>query len=137
MAAVKELLRAENDGRLSFGDYTLPSKTKKDNFEFQGDIYKVKTFAGITKLEKNGMFVYESVPGSAVEDFRETDREVEFTVSAPGDVQFTLELEPESEYEVFIDGNSAGRMTTNLSGKLSVSVELSADQSAGVKVVKC
>ncbi len=137
MAAVKELLRAENDGSLSFGDYTLPSKTKKDNFEFQGDIYKVKTFAEITKLEKNGMFVYESVPGSAVEDFRETDREVEFTVSAPGDVQFTLELEPESEYEVFIDGNSAGRMTTNLSGKLSVSVELSADQSAGVKVVKC
>ena len=137
MAAVKELLRAENDGRLSFGDYTLPSKRKKDNFEFQGDIYKVKTFAEITKLEKNGMFVYESVPGSAVEDFRETDREVEFTVSAPGDVQFTLELEPESEYEVFIDGNSAGRMTTNLSGKLSVSVELSADQSAGVKVVKC
>ena len=137
MAAVKELLRAENDGRLSFGDYTHPSKTKKDNFEFQGDIYKVKTFAEITKLEKNGMFVYESVPGSAVEDFRETDREVEFTVSAPGDVQFTLELEPESEYEVFIDGNSAGRMTTNLSGKLSVSVELSADQSAGVKVVKC
>ncbi len=137
MAAVKELLRAENDGRLSFGDYTLLSKTKKDNFEFQGDIYKVKTFAEITKLEKNGMFVYESVPGSAVEDFRETDREVEFTVSAPGDVQFTLELEPESEYEVFIDGNSAGRMTTNLSGKLSVSVELSADQSAGVKVVKC
>ena len=137
MAAVKELLRAENDGSLSFGDYTLPSKTKKDNFEFQGDIYKVKTFAEITKLEKNGMFVYESVPGSAVEDFRETDREVEFTVSAPGDVQFTLELEPESEYEVFIDGNSAGRMTTNLSGKLSVSVELSADQSAGVKVGKC
>ena len=137
MAAVKELLRAENDGSLSFGDYTLPSKTKKDNFEFQGDIYKVKTFAEITKLEKNGMFVYESVPGSAVEDFRETDREVEFTVSAPGDVQFTLELEPESEYEVFIDGNSAGRMTTNLSGKLSVSVELSADQSAGAKVVKC
>ena len=137
MPAVKELLRAENDGSLSFGDYTLPSKTKKDNFEFQGDIYKVKTFAEITKLEKNGMFVYESVPGSAVEDFRETDREVEFTVSAPGDVQFTLELEPESEYEVFIDGNSAGRMTTNLSGKLSVSVELSADQSAGVKVVKC
>ena len=74
MAAVKELLRAENDGRLSFGDYTLPSKTKKDNFEFQGDIYKVKTFAEITKLEKNGMFVYESVPGSAVEDFRETER---------------------------------------------------------------
>lgn len=70
MAAVKELLRAENDGTLSFGDYTLAAKTKKDNFEFEGDIYKVKTFAEITKMEKNGMFVYESVPGSAVENFR-------------------------------------------------------------------
>lgn len=137
MAAVKELLRAENDGTLSFGDYTLAAKTKKDNFEFEGDIYKVKTFAEITKLEKNGMFVYESVPGSAVENFETTESEVAFTVSAQGDVQFTLELEPESEYEVFIDGVSAGKMNTNLSGKLSVSVELSADQNVPVKVVKC
>ena len=137
MATVKELLRAENDGTLSFGDYTLPTKTKKDNFEFEGDIYKVKTFAEMTKLEKNGMFVYESVPGSTVENFKETDAEVTFTVSAPEDVQFTLELEPESEYEVLIDGESAGKMNTNLSGKLSVSVELSADQSAAIKVVKC
>lgn len=137
MAAVKELLRAENDGTLSFGDYTLGSKTKKDNYEFEGDIYKVKTFSEITKLERNGLFVYESVPGSAVENFRETDREVSFAVSAQGDVQFTLELEPESEYEVFIDDISAGKMSTNLSGKLSVSVELAEDASAQVKVVKC
>ena len=137
MATVKELLRAENYGTLSFGDYTLASKTKKDGFEFKGDLYKVKTFAEITKLEKNGMFVYESVPGSTVENFKETDTEVEFTVSAPEDVQFTLELEPESEYEVFIAGESAGKMGTNLSGKLSVSVELNADQSAAIKVVKC
>ena len=137
MAAVKELLRAENDGTLSFGDYTLAAKTKKDNFEFEGDIYKVKTFAEITKLEKNGMFVYESVPGSAVEHFRETGTEVEFTVSAEGDVQFTLELEPESEYEVFISGESAGRMNTNLSRKLSVTAELAADQHVQVTIVKC
>ena len=137
MATVKELLRAENDGTLSFGDYTLTSKTKLDNYEFEGDIYKVKTFAEITKLEKNGLFVYESVPGSSVENFKETDSEVTFKVSAPEDVQFTLELEPESEYEVFLEGESAGKMTTNLSGKLSVSVELAGDESADVKVVKC
>jgi hypothetical protein len=137
MAAVKELLRAENDGTLSFGDYTLSSKTKKDNFEFEGDLYKVKTFAEITKLEKNGMFVYESVPGSTVANFKETDTEVTFTVSAPEDVQFTLELEPESEYEVLIDGESVGKMNTNLSGKLSVSLEMSEGQNTAVKVVKC
>lgn len=137
MATVKELLRAEEDGTLSFGDYTLASKTKLDNYEFEGDIYKVKTFSEITKLEKNGMFVYESVPGSTVENFKATDAEVEFNVSAPEDVQFTLELEPESEYEVFIDEVSAGRMPTNLSGKLNVSIELTADETASVRVVKC
>ena len=83
------------------------------------------------------MFVYESVPGSAVEGFKATEKEVSFKVSALGDLQFTLELEPESEYEVFIGGESAGKMTTNLSGKLSVSVELAGDESADVKVVKC
>ena len=91
MAAVKELLRAENDGSLSFGDYTLSEKTKKDNYEFEGDIYKVKTFSEITKLERNGMFVYESVPGSAVEGCKETDSEVAVSVSAKGDGQLTLE----------------------------------------------
>ena len=115
----------------------MASKTKLDNFEFEGDLYKVKTFAEITKLEKNGMFIYESVPGSTVENFKATDVEVEFKVSAPEDVQFTLELEPESEYEVFINEESAGKMMTNLSGKLSVSVELGQNENAAVKVVKC
>ena len=137
MATVKELLRAEEDGTLSFGDYTLASKTKLDNYEFEGDLYKVKTFSEITKLEKNGLFVYESVPGSAVENFKETEKGVSFQVSAPEDVQFTLELEPESEYEVLIDGESAGKMTTNLSGKLSVSIELNPDENASINVVKC
>jgi hypothetical protein len=136
MSVVKELLRAEGNGTLSFGDYTLPSKTKMDNFEFEGDIYKVKTFAEITKLEKNGMFVYESVPGTAVENFRATAGEIVFQVSAANDVQFTLELEPDSEYEVYINGESAGKMTTNLSGKLSVSTELNEGESAGVRILK-
>ncbi len=136
MSIVKELLRVEEDGTLSFGDYSLEKKTKLENVEFEGDIYKVKTFKEITKLEKNGMFVYESVPGSTVENFEATDADVAFKVSAAEDVQFTLELEPEQEYEVFINEASAGCMTTNLSGKLSVSVELGAEESAVVEVVK-
>ena len=137
MSAVKELLRIEEDGTLSFGDYTLTSKTKLENFEYEGDIYKVKTYDEITKLEKNGMFVYESVPGSAVENFNVTENEVTFKVYADEDVQFTLELEPESCFEVIINGESTGKMSTNLSGKLSVSVEIDEDKLANIKVVKC
>lgn len=136
MEVIKELLRAEENGTLSFGDYSLTKKTKADNFEFRGDIYKVKTYNEITKLEKNGMFVYESVPGTAVENLMITDQEITFSVFAPGDVQFTLGLEPECGYEVFINGEAVGEMTTNLSGKLSVSVELSEGQSAEIRVVR-
>ncbi len=136
MASVKELLRAETDGTLSFGDYTLGSKTKKEGFEFQGDLYKVKTFSEITKLEKNGMFVYESVPGTAVENFKATENEISFLVSGDRDAQFTLELAPDSEYVVYMDDVNVGDMKTNLSGKLSVSAELEAERSTAVKVVK-
>lgn len=136
MATVKELLRAENDGTLSFGDYTLASKTKKDGFEFKGDLYKVKTFAEITKLEKNGMFVYESVPGTAVSNYRENEKTVEFSVDGPEDAQITLGLEEDDEYEISIDGESAGVMKTNLGGKLSLSVELQGAESVTIKVEK-
>ena len=136
MAAVKELLRAEADGTLSFGDYTLGSKTKLDGVAFQGDQYKVKTFSEITKLEKNGMFVYESVPGTAVEKFKANAELVSFVVSGDQDAQFTLELEADSEYIVYMDGVNVGDMKTNLSGKLSVSAELESGKSVEVKIVK-
>ncbi|MEE1087244.1 MAG: endosialidase [Schaedlerella sp.] len=133
----KELLRVEENGTLSFGDYKLTSKTKLDNFEFKGDIYKVKTFAEITKLKKNGMLAYESVPGSSVQEFKVTDSEVSFRISAPEDVQFTLGLEPECEYEAIINGVTVGKMKTNMSGKLSSSIEISEGSSIAVKFVKC
>ena len=136
MAAVKDLLRAEADGTLSFGDYTLASKTKLDGFEFQGDLYKVKTFYEITKLERNGMFVYESVPGTAVEHFTVSNNGVEFSVEGDKDAQLTIQLEDDTEYEVFVDDAAVGSMMTNMSGKLSVSVELNEEEPVSVKVVR-
>ena len=64
MPVVKELIRSEQDGSLSFGNYQLDTKSKVSDFEHCGDSYKVKTYNEITKLEKNGSFVYESVPGT-------------------------------------------------------------------------
>lgn len=134
MAVVSELIRSGADGSLSFGDYSLAEKKKLDNFEHQGDLYKVKTFAEITKLEKNGMFVYESVPGTAVENFKATADTVDFTVEGPEDAQITLELEPEAVYDITVDGQDAGQMKTNLGGKLNLSVELDASTAAHVAV---
>ena len=136
MAAISELIMADANGTISFGDYTLSSKSKLDNFEHNGDVYKVKTFKEITKLERNGMFVYESVPGTAVTGFSEEENAVEFTVEGPEDAQITLELMEETEYEIKINGSSAGVMKTNLGGKLSFSVELEGNDSVEIKVEK-
>ena len=135
MAVVEELIRVENENGLSFGDYTLNAKKKVSDFEFHGDMYKVKTYRDITKLEKNELFVYESVPGTSVFDFEETDARTEFEVEGIEDTQITLELEAEQEYEVFVDDVNIGRMTTNLGGKLVLSVELGSTQKH-VKIVK-
>jgi len=136
MSAVKELIRAEADGTLSFGDYTLEQKAKLDGFDFQGNLYKVKTFAGITKLERDGMFVYESVPGTAVNNFAVSSEEISFCVSGMKDVQITVGLEAGCEYTVYMNENSVGDIKTNLSGKLSVSAELEPDKEVGVKIIK-
>ena len=136
MAAISELIRTEANGTLSFGDYTLGAKAKLDNYDFNGDKYKVKTFKEITKLERNGLFVYESVPGTAVTDFNQTENTVAFTMEGPEDAQITLELEEETEYEISIDGKSAGTMKTNLGGKLSMSVELEGADKVAIKVEK-
>ena len=42
MPVVEELIRTEQDGTISFGNYKLGQKSKKSDFEYQGDIYKVK-----------------------------------------------------------------------------------------------
>lgn len=136
MTVVSELLRIEEDGTLSFGDYTLASKTKLDGFEYQGDLYKVKTFKEITKLERNGMFAYESVPGTSVQCFNVTEEGLSFKVYGKEGVQFTVGLEENSNYEVFVDGVSAGVMATNLSGKLSVSVEVDGVTGTEITIVK-
>jgi len=136
MSVVSELIRKEADGTVSFGDYSLIEKTKLDNFEIAGDVYKVKTFKEITKLERNGMFVYESVPGTAVENFNAVETGVKFTVEGDNDAQITLGLEENQEYAITIDGEEAGTMTTNLSGKLSISVELDAKDQVVVEVSK-
>ena len=136
MAVVKELIRTNEAGEISFGDYSLEKKTKLEDFECNGDIYKVKTFHEITKLEKNGMFVYESVPGTAVENLSQNEHGMEFVVEGPEDAQITIELEDDMEYKIYIDDINVGKMKTNLGGKLTLSVELAKRDAVKVKVVK-
>lgn len=134
MSVVKELIRTEENGTISFGNYELTKKSKVSDFEHDGDMYKVKTYNEITKLERNGMFVYESVPGTAVLNLDAEENKMSFTVEGPQDAQITVELEEDAQYKIVIDGAEAGQMKTNLGGKLSFSVELEQAELVAVSI---
>lgn len=134
MAIVEQLIRSEENGAISFGNHKLEEKFKLDNFENSGDLYKVKTYKSMTKLEKNGMFLYESVPGTSVNVFFETANGVSFFAEGDADAQITVGLKDDTEYEVFVAGSPAGKMRTNLGGKLSVSLELAGMGEVAVKI---
>ena len=136
MAAVSELIRKEGNGVISFGDHTLDSKAKVEDFDVDGNLYKVKTFRELTKLERDGMFVYESEPGTSVNDFTVTGDGVSFTVSGDEDAMITIGLKEDTEYGVNVAGKDIGRIRTNLGGKLSISVELEGKGEINVKVVE-
>ena len=135
--AENTIIRTEQDGSISFGDYRLQEKTKVSDYEVSGDLYKVKTFYEITKLEKNGLFVYESVPGTTVEGFKADACGVSFVVSGQDNAQITLGLCEESEYELTVGEAVVGKMKTNISGKLSFSADLSEGKAVKVSAGQC
>lgn len=131
-----EIIRITTDGTMGFGDYTLTEKTKVVDFPFQGDLYKVKTFTEITKLKRNGSLVYESMPGTKVENFKAEERKVSFVVEGMANTQITLDLEAEQEYRVVVDDTILGNMKTNIGGKLIISVDLTGGNSQKVVIEK-
>lgn len=136
MPVIEELIRMEADGSISFGNYDLDTKSKVSDYEINGDMYKVKTFKEITKLEKNGMIVFESVPGTVVHNLVVTESGMNFVIESKVDPQITVELEAGTEYITMIEGVNAGKMKTNLSGKLTLSLEVKEEGSTEVKIIK-
>lgn len=123
MAVITEIIRLEEDGTLSFGNYELEQKTKVLDFEVSGRLYKAKTFKEVTKLKRDGALVYESLPGTAVHEFKVTDKEVRFEVEGVGATQITLELQPTTEYKLIIDDVTVDNVKTSSSGKVSFSLD--------------
>ncbi len=136
MSVVKELITKDENGVICFGNYELPEKAKKSDFEVRGDRYKVKTYSASTRLERNDTLVYESEPGTAVHDFVWSEGGVEFTVECPKDCQVVLGLTDDATYRVIVDGTETGMMDTGMGGKLVLSIEVGESGSAKVQVIR-
>jgi hypothetical protein len=132
MAVVNEIIRVENDGTLSFGNYELSEKTKVLDFEVDGRLYKAKTFFEVTKLKRDGALVYESIPGTAVHNLKITDKSLSFLVEGNGSSQITLELESNTEYKLMINDVIVGNVKSTVAGKVNFSVDCAKESQAVV-----
>ncbi|MCQ2505800.1 MAG: endosialidase [Lachnospiraceae bacterium] len=129
-----KLISMNSDKTLNFGCYTIPEK-QKDTLEVGSDVYKVKTFCDVTKLEKNECFEYESVPGTKVEEFKRSSNEVSLKVEGIGSTDLIFELEPEKEYAVCVDGvRGENAVKANIGGKITVSLDLPKDKKVEISI---
>ena len=135
MAVIDEIIRLEDDGSISFGDYVSEEKKKKDDFEAAGDRYKIKTHHAITRLEKNEALLIETVPGAAVHRFTIKENTLSFGLEGADDTRVTVELEPEALYRVLIEDTNIGNVKANISGKVIFSLDLD-DTPKTVEIIK-
>ncbi len=124
MAVINEIICTEADGSLSFGNYKVAVKQKKEGFAVGSDVYKVRTHKDVTRLSKNGTLVLETVPGAAVHSLKIGDRVTTFDVEGRGSTMITLELLGDSTYSIYVDDVNLDKVNTNMTGKISFSVEL-------------
>ena len=127
MATVENLIQVETDGTISFGNYELPKKTKAMGFEVGGNLYDLRSFSEITKLNKDEALVYESIPGTSVHSFNMTDKLIEFEVAGIAETQITMELSPNTDYNLFIEDMKIGKIASSLAGKIIFSVGCNKD----------
>jgi hypothetical protein len=135
MAGLEKLIIANEDDSISFGNHETQEKQKLEGFELNGEVYKVKTHNEITRLEKNGRLLFESVPGTTVSDLKLNSDSMSFSlIGSAEDAQVTVELEADEEYTVYINEVQLGKVKSNLAGKISFSVDFaSGSQTVQIK----
>ena len=130
MAVIQEGIRAAENGAISFGNFEAKEKIKVDDFACAGDVYKVRTHKEVTRLERNGKLLIETVPGAAVHCLSVSDKLIRFGAEGTEDTQVTMELESEKEYRLTVDGIGVTGMKTNRSGKVTFNLELGRGEKA-------
>ncbi len=125
MSIIQEGIILNEDKTLSFGNYEVTEKIKVKDFNVDGNIYKIRTHNEVTRLSKNGNLLLETVPGATIHNLNIKEKETTFLAEGLSDTLITIELEPNTNYSLFINDVNIDKIKTSLSGKINFSTTLS------------
>ena len=125
MSIIQEGIILNEDKTLSFGNYEVTEKIKVKDFNVDGNIYKSRTHNEVTRLSKNGNLLLETVPGATIHNLNIKEKETTFLAEGLSDTLITIELEPNTNYSLFINDVNIDKIKTSLSGKINFSTTLS------------
>ena len=125
MSIIQEGIILNEDKTLSFGNYEVTEKIKVKDVNVDGNIYKIRTHNEVTRLSKNGNLLLETVPGATIHNLNIKEKETTFLAEGLSDTLITIELEPNTNYSLFINDVNIDKIKTNLSGKINFSTTLS------------
>ncbi len=124
MSKKYEIIKINEDQTLTFGNFEVVEKQKVSDFDYKGEKLKVKTHKDITVLKSNDTLVIETVPGTVVDNFNMEEGNISFGILGYKQTIVTIEVEPEVEYNLYIDGVKSDILTSKPSGKVSISLDV-------------
>lgn len=128
-------LFAVDNHRLNFGDYEAKDKQKAE-LEHDGDLYKLKSYKEITRLTRNDILIYESVPGTRVSNFYITDDAISFDVIGQAGASIILGVEDKTNFALSIDDIAYDSTSYIAPGKLNINVDFADGKAVHVIVKK-
>ena len=135
--AINQGIAVNKDNTLNFGDFLSKDKQKTDDFIVDGDNYSLRTYDQATKLSKNTELALETVPGTSINSFFTKEKEfVSFSVEGFASTIITVNLEPNTTYRIKSNKENIGGMSTNSSGKIKFSLDLTNGKTQNVSIEK-
>lgn len=132
---MKKLIEINEQSNLNFGDYTLSEKSK-ENIIYNEYEYKLKTFKDVTRLERDELLIYESVPGTYVENFSYKSDEISFMVSGNDTASIIIGVNQDSNFSLTIDDKFYPETVCISPGKLNINLNFNKENKVKVVLTK-
>lgn len=130
---MKEIIML-NKNKLDFGDYNLDEKVK-DTIELNGIKYRVKTHEEITRLERDELMIYESVPGTNVYNFSYNSEEIYFDVEGKGNTSLIIAVNQDKTYNIFVNNEEYLSINILAGGKIQFLINFDENERVAVRLV--